>query len=75
MNLLVDKQSAVALARYRSAHGWDCIHIRDVGLDEAGDQKIWKYAKVIVFEIRQEILNWNCDGRRIAELFRREVAD
>jgi predicted nuclease of predicted toxin-antitoxin system len=45
MTLLVDNQLPVALARYLSAHGWDCIHVRDVGLDEASDQVIWAYAK------------------------------
>lgn len=38
MTLLVDNQLPVALARYLVANGWVCIHVRDVGLDEAGDQ-------------------------------------
>lgn len=45
MSLLVDNQLPVALARYLGAHGWECIHVLDVGLDEAGDQNIWEYAK------------------------------
>jgi predicted nuclease of predicted toxin-antitoxin system len=44
MKLLVDNQLPVALARYLSAEGWDCIHVRDVGLDAADDRIIWKYA-------------------------------
>ena len=45
MNLLVDNQLPVALARHLSAHGCECIHVRDVGLDEASDQDIWEYAR------------------------------
>jgi predicted nuclease of predicted toxin-antitoxin system len=45
MSLLVDNQLPVALARYLGAHGWECIHVRDVGLDEVSDQDIWEYAK------------------------------
>ena len=45
MSLMVDNQLPVALARYLGAHGWECIHVRDVGLDEASDQDIWEYAK------------------------------
>lgn len=45
MSLLVDNQLPVALARYLGAHGWQCAHVRDVGLDEASDQEIWEYAK------------------------------
>ena len=45
MSLLVDNQLPVALARYLSAHAWECIHVRDVGLDEVSDQDIWEYAK------------------------------
>lgn len=45
MSLLVDNQLPVALARYLGTHGWGCVHVRDVGLDEASDQDIWEYAK------------------------------
>ena len=45
MSLLVDNQLPVALARYLGASGWECVHVRDVGLEEASDQIIWEYAK------------------------------
>lgn len=45
MSLLVDNQLPVALARYLSASGWECVHVQDVGLGEATDQAIWEYAK------------------------------
>lgn len=45
MSLLVDNQLPVALARHLGASGWECVHVRDVGLGEASDQVIWEYAK------------------------------
>ena len=45
MKLLVDNQLPVALARYLSANGWECVHVQDIGLDTADDRAIWKYAK------------------------------
>ena len=45
MSLLVDNQLPVALTRYLGASGWECVHVRDVGLGEASDQVIWEYAK------------------------------
>ena len=45
MILLVDNQLPVALARYLSSHGLECIHVRDVEPDEASDRVIWEYAK------------------------------
>ncbi len=45
MTLLVDNQLPMALARHLSALGCECIHVRDVGLDEATDHSIWEYAK------------------------------
>jgi len=45
MTLLVDNQLPVALARYLAANGWECIHVQDVGLEEAEDRIIWEYAK------------------------------
>lgn len=45
MSLLVDNQLPVALARYLGAHGLECVHVRDVGLDTASDQDIWEYAR------------------------------
>lgn len=45
MSLLVDNQLPVALARHLTANGWECIHVQDVGLDDADDRIIWQYAK------------------------------
>jgi predicted nuclease of predicted toxin-antitoxin system len=45
MSLLVDNQLPVALARYLGTHGWECIHVQDVGLEKVGDQEIWEYAR------------------------------
>jgi predicted nuclease of predicted toxin-antitoxin system len=45
MSLLVDNQLPVALARHLTANGLDCIHVLDVGLDNADDRVIWQYAK------------------------------
>ena len=45
MNLLVDNQLPLALARYLAANGWECLHVQDVGLASADDSAIWQYAK------------------------------
>ena len=45
MKLLVDNQLPAALARYFDANGWECQHVRDLGLDTAGDRAIWQYAR------------------------------
>jgi predicted nuclease of predicted toxin-antitoxin system len=45
MTLLVDNQLPSALARFLSANGVECLHVRDVGLDQADDAAIWSYAK------------------------------
>lgn len=45
MTLLVDNQLPVALARYFTANGWECIHVQDIGLEAAEDGAIWEYAK------------------------------
>jgi predicted nuclease of predicted toxin-antitoxin system len=45
MSLLVDNQLPVALARHLTANGLECIHVQDVGLDNADDRAIWMYAK------------------------------
>lgn len=44
MTLLVDNQLPMALARYLAANGWECSHVRDVGLESADDRTIWQYA-------------------------------
>ena len=45
MNLLVDNQLPVALARHLADNGWECIHVLDVELADADDRVIWQYAK------------------------------
>ncbi len=45
MNLLVDNQLPIALARYLSANGWTCAHVQDVDLAMSDDRAIWQYAK------------------------------
>ena len=64
MNLLVDNQLPVALARYLAANGWECTHVQDVGLDAAEDRAIWLYAKerglaiITKDEDFQALANW-----------------
>jgi predicted nuclease of predicted toxin-antitoxin system len=33
MNLLVDNQLPLALARFLAANGFDCRHVQDIGMD------------------------------------------
>jgi len=35
----------VALARYLSANAWECAHVHDLGLAQADDRIIWRYAR------------------------------
>ena len=44
MKFLVDNQLPLALARFLIAHGSDCQHVIQLGMDEAGDVEIWNYA-------------------------------
>jgi predicted nuclease of predicted toxin-antitoxin system len=44
VNLLVDNQLPVALARYLTSLGHDCEHVETVNLDAASDAEIWQYA-------------------------------
>lgn len=62
MSLLVDNQLPVALARYLSASGWECVHVQDVGLGESSDQAIWEYAK----EYRLTIITKDEDFQALA---------
>jgi predicted nuclease of predicted toxin-antitoxin system len=41
---LVDNQLPQALARYLVSRGHQARHVLDLGMDEADDQVIWKYA-------------------------------
>lgn len=44
MRFLVDNQLPVALARSLGSLGVSCEHVLDVGLAEASDAEIWRYA-------------------------------
>jgi len=44
VKFLVDNQLPAALARWISAQGLDCHHVLDLGLAEASDAEIWRYA-------------------------------
>lgn len=44
MRFLVDNQLPLQLARHLSGRGHDAIHVIDVGLDEATDQRVWDWA-------------------------------
>ncbi len=45
MIFLIDNQLPIALARFVSSSGYECVHVRDVALDFADDRAIWAYAK------------------------------
>ncbi|MFM9886792.1 MAG: DUF5615 family PIN-like protein [Burkholderiales bacterium] len=42
MTLLVDNQLPFALAHYLAANGWECSHVRAVGLESADDLTTWE---------------------------------
>lgn len=44
MIFLVDNQLPQALAGYLVSRGHQARHVHDLGMDEADDQVIWKYA-------------------------------
>ena len=44
MKFLVDNQLPSALARWLNAHGQEAWHVLDIGLAEAKDAEIWRYA-------------------------------
>ena len=44
MKFLVDNQLPASLARYLRNHGHDCQHVLDIGLANASDIEICKYA-------------------------------
>ena len=41
MKLLVDNQLPAALAVHLRARGHECMHVIDLGLDEASDAELW----------------------------------
>ena len=44
MKFLVDNQLPVALCHFIVSRGCDCQHVLDVGLAQASDRAIWRYA-------------------------------
>lgn len=44
MRLLVDNQLPAALAHFLASRGEDCHHVLDLGLAQASDAVIWRYA-------------------------------
>ena len=44
MRFLVDNQLPVALARFLTSAGSESLHVIDVGLAQASDSEIWRYA-------------------------------
>jgi predicted nuclease of predicted toxin-antitoxin system len=44
MRFLVDAQLPPALARLLASHGHEAEHVEDIGLREADDSPIWRYA-------------------------------
>lgn len=44
MRFLIDNQLPVALARWLSSRGWECLHVLDAGLAAASDSEIWRHA-------------------------------
>ena len=44
MRFIVDAQLPPALARLLTAHGHIAEHVEDIGLREADDSQIWRYA-------------------------------
>ena len=44
MRFIVDAQLPPALARLLTAHGHIAEHVEDIGLREADDSPIWRYA-------------------------------
>jgi predicted nuclease of predicted toxin-antitoxin system len=41
MKLLVDNQLPLLLAEYLRERGHECVHVLEVGLDEADDSELW----------------------------------
>ena len=45
MKLLVDNQLPLALARFLTDNGFDCLHVQDIGMEASDDRDIWELAK------------------------------
>ena len=44
MRFLIDNQLPGALSKFLASRDCDCIHVIDVGLGQASDHEIWRYA-------------------------------
>lgn len=44
MKFLVDNQLPRALARFLTTRGFQCRHVVEVGLEQASDAEVWRYA-------------------------------
>jgi predicted nuclease of predicted toxin-antitoxin system len=44
VKFIVDNQLPAALARFLVTRGIDCQHVLDMGLENASDREIWRYA-------------------------------
>ena len=44
MKVIVDAQLPPALARLFAAHGFDAVHVEDLGMKHAADSDIWNVA-------------------------------
>lgn len=51
VRLLVDQQLPIALARWQSSQGLECVHVQDIGFDAASDATIWQHARAERFTI------------------------
>jgi predicted nuclease of predicted toxin-antitoxin system len=45
MKLLIDNQLPEALGRYLTENGFECQHVRRIGLRMASDEAIWNHAR------------------------------
>ena len=68
MNLLVDNQLPVALARYLAAQGWECTHVQDVGLEAADDRTIWLYVLDAFSKILPALRDMLAAGDAVVEI-------
>ncbi|NJD67439.1 MAG: hypothetical protein C3F12_02150 [Candidatus Methylomirabilota bacterium] len=44
MKFLIDNQLPIALSRFLQTQGLESRHVMELGLDEASDLEIWRYA-------------------------------
>ena len=44
MKFVVDQQLPATLASWFAARGFEAVHVRDLGMRDAADRTIWRYA-------------------------------